>query len=313
MDFNPNISGEQKVFNFMDRVKEQEKIKKQENEFKNSYNYKLKCLENEKEKGKGVCLDAIFSKIYKDAIPLNDDYKVAYGDDLDAEFKDFIHDKCPKGMVYYVRDAANRGSKCAMRIMEKVNKIMDDEYKDRAMNIDKYTADDMVFKMNDDLQKKIDVTSNNLELPDITEVINNKVKSTATAEILRAKREKKASEDLEKELSNNMEITSESDISNYLELKGYTSKRTFQPSLFQGIMIGKMNQSEYLLESEIPNLYNAISEYKENCDNSMEEYVFVESIKEYTKLFILKTLCLEKYSLNDVRDMANEYAYTNKI
>ena len=138
---------EQKVFSFMEQVQLVEESNKQEKRRKESTDYKFKVLESECEKGKGVCLDAVFSKIYKDAVPLNDDYKVAHGEDLDAEFRDFINDRCPKGMEYYVKEAIKKGSAPAKRIMEAVEKIVKDDYSNKARNIEKLDSNDLVFKI----------------------------------------------------------------------------------------------------------------------------------------------------------------------
>lgn len=87
---------EQKVINFMDKVREAKEQEARDQAFQNSTDYKLKCLDREQDNAKDVCLDMIFSSIYKNALPLNDDYKVAHGDDLDAEMKDFINARSPR-------------------------------------------------------------------------------------------------------------------------------------------------------------------------------------------------------------------------
>lgn len=307
------MNTENKVLNFMDKVKQQRDMEKQEADFRNSTNYKLKCLDRCQADAKGVCLDALFSKLYKDALPLHDDYKVAYGDDLDAEFRDFINDRCPKGMEYYVRDAACKGSKCAIKLLEKVESLVNEKYRDKAMHIENCDPEDLVFKMDDDGQNKIDVIYVNLGLSDVSKAIRDNVKSTAVSEIMRAKKAKDEAREFEKELAADITVTSESVIEHKMNLKGMKDTRTFQPSLFQGIMIGKVNE---FMESEVPNLYGAVNAYRNlddetdvTTESSNEEYAFVESIKEFTKLNIIKALKFEKFSLNDIRSMASEYAY----
>lgn len=307
------MNTDNKVLNFMDQVKQQRELDKEEAEFKNSTNYKLKCLNRCQDEAKGVCLDAIFSKLYKDALPLHDDYKVAYGNDLDAEFRDFINDRCPKGMEYYVRDAACKGSKCAIKLLEKVESLVNEAYRDKAMHIDKCAPGDLVFKMDEDQQNKIDVIYVNLGLSDVSKAIRDNVKATAVSEIMRAKKAKDDAREFEKELAADITVTSESAIERKMNLRGMKDVKTFQPSLFQGIMIGKVNQ---FMESEVPNLYGAVDAYRNHDDDeavstesSNEEYAFVESIKEFTKLNIVKALRFEKFSLNDIRSMASEYAY----
>lgn len=67
------------------------------------------------DKAKEICLDKIFSKLYKDAVPLNDDYKTTYGDNLDTGIKDYISRKCPNGILYYVHEAIKKGNPIAKK------------------------------------------------------------------------------------------------------------------------------------------------------------------------------------------------------
>ena len=157
-----------------------------------------------------------------------------------------------------------------------------------------------------------------LALDDVTSIIRDNVKSSAISEITRAKKEKQEIQNLENEMTNDMKIKTESAIDDYLELKGVTEKKTFNPTLFQGIMIGKVNELTAMQESgKLQNqpLYNTLVDYgmvNETSESSIEEMAFVESVKELTKINLLSALCLEKYSKQDIEDMANEYAYTIK-
>ena len=70
------------------------------------------------------------------------------------------------------------------------------------------------------------------------------------------------------------------------------------------------------LESDY--IYNTLEEYGYTESSgeesaSKEELAFVETVKEYTKLSIVKSLKLEKFSLNDINELANEYAYNSEF
>ena len=293
MDFNAEHD---KVIDFMGHVKAVQDQRKADEDFRNSDKYKLRVLDNEQKNANGVCLDLVFSKLYKDAIPLNDDYKVAYGDDLDADIHDFIHDRCPNGMEYYIREAIKKGSKPAKDIYESVCDITGNFFMEKSLKIEECDPDDLVFRSGEDTQQKIDAMNKDLALDDVTSIIQN----------------------LENEMTNDMKIKTESAIDDYLELKGVTEKKTFNPTLFQGIMIGKVNELTAMQESgKLQNqpLYNTLVDYgmvNETSESSIEEMAFVESVKELTKINLLSALCLEKYSKQDIEDMANEYAYTIK-
>lgn len=307
---------ENKVINFIDLVDNQKKAEEEENAFKNTTDYKLRCLDNGQEEAKNICLDKLFANLYKNALPLNDDYKVAHADDLDADISDFMNDRSPKGMVYYIREGIKKGSKIADRMLKGTEDIVNDDYNNKAMNLEDYNADDMVFRMNDDTQKKLDVMNDNLELNDISQVIHDNVKNTAISEIQRAKKEKEDINNLEKELANDINVTTKEAVNNILELRGYTESKTFEPTLFQGIMIGKLNEFTKMQESgrfDGEYTFNTLTEYglpENDGKSSIEEMAFIESVKEYTKLNILKALKLESFDKYMVSDLANEYAYT---
>lgn len=306
---------EQKVINFMDRVRAAKEQEAQDKAFQNSTDYKLKCLDREQDNAKGVCLDMIFSSIYKNALPLNDDYKVAHSDDLDAEMKDFINARSPKGMVYYVKEGIRKGSKAAKKIMEATDKIVQDDYNNKAMNVEDLNAEDMMFRSNTETIRKIDALSNDMSLPDLSNAIKDNVKMAAMSEIKRAKEEKENIKNLEKQLSQDMSVKDDTAIESALELHGITEKKDFNPTLFQGIMIGNVNKLQAMKESGTLTpqcVYNALDDFGFTesvvATDSVEVLAFIESVKELTKLSVIKALKLERFDPQTVNDLANEYA-----
>ena len=306
---------EQKVINFMDKVREAKEQEARDNAFQNSTDYKLRCLDREQDKAKDVCLDMIFSSIYKNALPLNNDYKVAHSDDLDAEMKDFINARSPKGMVYYVKEGIRKGSAAAKKIMDATDKITQDDYNNKAMNVENLSADDMMFRANDETVKKIDAVSNDMDLPDLSQAIKDNVKMAAMSEIKRAKEEKENIRNLEKQLSQDMSVTTNTAIESALELHGITEKKNFNPTLFQGIMIGNVNKYQALKESGLLKpqcVYGTLDEFgfteSVEATDSVEVIAFIESVKEFTKLSIVKALKLERFDPRTITEMANDYA-----
>jgi hypothetical protein len=302
---------ESKVLSFIDQIEAERQQKAQDNELVNSIEYKYKCLNKAKEDCKRQCLSKIFEKFYRNSIPLNDEYKTACSDDINSDIPGFVKNRGHEDLVYYVGEAVPK-SKAACRIMESVNAIVNETFKDKEMNIANYQASDLVFKMDDELEKKLDITSQNLELDDLSQIIHDNVKTTAVAEIKRAKREKDANKALEEELANDLSVNDETTLEFALELRGMKEKKVFQPSLFEGIMIGKLEKATLMQESgnNSTYLYNALSDY--GIDNqsfaSAEEIAFVESVREYTLLNISKALKLENFNLNNIRLMAQNYA-----
>lgn len=312
MNFNDR---ERTVLDFMDRVKQKRRDEQKENEFKQSSTYKLRELDKQEKKARCDCANMVFAKLYRDAVPLSDDYKVAHKDDLDNEIREFISARAPQGDIeYYVREAIKKGSKPAKDIQESVDRIVNNFYAEKAMDINKWNVEDLVFRTGEDTQQKINAITQDLALDDVTQIIRDNVKSSAISEITRAKKEKQEIEELENELSNDMKVKTEEAIDYRLALAGLTERKVFNPSLFQGIMIGKVNQLTKMQESGTLGsdfLYNTLEDYgmmESTQEPSIEERAFVESVKELTKIQLIKTLCMERFKLQDIRDMASEYA-----
>lgn len=312
MNFNDR---ERTVLDFMDRVKQKRRDEQKENEFKQSSTYKLRELDKQEKKARCDCANMVFAKLYRDAVPLSDDYKVAHKDDLDNEIREFISARAPQGDIeYYVREAIKKGSKPAKDIQESVDRIVNNFYAEKAMDINKWNVEDLVFRTGEDTQQKINAITQDLALDDVTQIIRDNVKSSAISEITRAKKEKQEIEELENELSNDMKVKTEEAIDYRLALAGLTERKVFNPSLFQGIMIGKVNQLTEMQESGTLGsdfLYNTLEDYgmmESTQEPSIEERAFVESVKELTKIQLIKTLCMERFKLQDIRDMASEYA-----
>ena len=312
MNFNDR---ERNVLDFMDRVKQKRRDEQKENEFKQSSTYKLRELDKQEKKARCDCANMVFAKLYRDAVPLSDDYKVAHRDDLDDEIREFISTRAPQGDIeYYVREAIKKGSKPAKDIQESVDTLVNNFYAEKAMDINKWNVEDLVFRTGEDTQQKINAITQDLALDDVTQIIRDNVKSSAISEITRAKKEKQEIEELENELSNDMKVKTEEAIDYRLALAGLTERKVFNPSLFQGIMIGKVNQLTKMQESgtlDSDFLYNTLEDYgmmESSKEPSIEERAFVESVKELTKIQLIKTLCMEHFKLQDIRDMASEYA-----
>ena len=303
-----------KVLNFIDELEQERRNAVDNNRFKDSISYKYNCLNNAKKDGVEECLSKSFEKFYLDAIPLNDEYKTANHDDLCNDVHDFIKKNGAKSMTYYVGEARKK-SPVMKKLYESVEKLVDDKFKEKEEKINETKPElDLVFKMDGETEKKIDVINQDLELDDIAKVISDNVRNTAMSEINRAKEEKENMKQIETDLANDINVKSEAAIERELSLRGINQKAVFQPSLFEGIMIGKMNKLSYTTEStDDVYLYNAMKDYTgafyEGGESATpEEIAFVESVRELTLLSMERALKIKKYSLQDIKNLANEYA-----
>lgn len=307
---------EERVFNFIDTIEKERQNELSDERFKTSDVYKRRIIDSAKENAANTCLSKIFEKFYIDAVPLNDDYKCAYHDGLCNDIHKFASDRTDgKTLSYYVGEAIKSGSVPAKRIMESVTKIVDEYYADKEANFgDINTEDDLVFKMDDDTEQKLNVINRDLELDDLSQIISDNVRVTAASEIARAKSEKEKIKEVERELSDNLSVNNESAIETELELRGMSKKKFFQPSLFEGIMINKLNNVTAESASSTY-LYDTLEMYgmtESTVDKfaTPEEIAFTESVREYTLLNIIKSLKLENCfnNLQNIRDLATEYA-----
>ena len=307
---------ENKVLSFMEAVQEQRVMKEEEDNFINSTEYKLKTLDKCEDDAREICLDRIFSRIYKDAVPLNDDYKAAYNEDLDNAFKSFMASRCPKGIEFYVKEGLKKKSPFAKRVLEAVNDLVNNEYRPKALNIEEVDPRELVFATTDDIQTKLDVVAQALSGPEISQAVKDNVKQTALSEITRAKQEKENIKNIEAELANDVNIKTQEAVEEALELRGYGQNKDYVPTLFEAVMINKLNKIQSEIESGNAKevyTYEALADYgaestEEKVFASPEELAFIESVKEYTALSLMKALKLESFTKYRIDDLAQEYA-----
>jgi hypothetical protein len=322
MNITDKTTGKEKVLNFIDMLKAEQEKKDQMDAFKNSDHYKLRVMDRMKDDAKDKCLNNICGKIYKDAIPLNDEYKRAYCDDLDQAWSEFIAKRCPQGIEYYVKEGLKKGSPFAKKVLEAVNELVNNEYRDMEVNPDKYSPDELVFKSTDDVQKKLDVINSDLGTDELSQAIQDNVKSTVMSEINRAKAEKERISNLERELANDVHVNTPEAVESALEAAGVTEKKFYEPSLFEAINIGMLNTLKPRFESgELQSvyLYDTLADFnyeKANTEDitenanvaSLNELAFVEAVKELTALNVIKALKLENFNPINLKDVIYEYA-----
>lgn len=284
---------ENKVFDFMDEVNRHREHQASMDAYKNSEEYKRKCLDKEMNNAKDTCLNYIFADIYKNSIPLDPDYKSLHSDDLDREIKDFINQKvADKGISVYVKEAIKKGNPTMKRLMEAVEDFVNSVYLEKSINIKNIAPEDLNFRFGEEEKKKMDSISKDLELDDISRIIQDNVKKTAEFEIRRAKESKEEIEELENSLASDDSITEESAIDSIIALKNAKRQKIYQPSFFESIMIKNFNKSVAMESGDSTDMYD----------------VYCESVKEFTRHNILKALKLETYDHSTVNRMAMEFA-----
>ena len=285
------------MINFISELEADRKKESEIKQIKESTDYKIRVLNEKKEEAKDLCLDTLFCNLYKDAVPMDDAEKNMPYNDLDEEFLQFMKAKQPKGTSYYVKEAIKKGSKPCKALMEAVDSLIHDIFLEYEMNIDKINTDEIKFDPEEpEVSDKLAEISANMEFDELSEAIKNNVKVAANDEINRVREEREKIKELEDSLKEDETVTSESAIDREMELRGLKKPNPafYQPTLFEGVMINKLN---LIKES--------------GCDLSEEgkqKLAFVESVTEMTKLSILQSFMMESFNTENKRKLAKDYA-----
>lgn len=302
-----------KVFAFMESIERDRRLQMEEIQFMNSPKMKMKKLQEEKEKGRRYCLGKVMASMYKNALPLGNDYKVAYGDELQDDMVTFMSDN-PMERNYYVTDNFEN-SPALKRINRSVTELVEAKFEKMENNLEETDASEIKFVPDDELEDNLQKITDDMGIPDVTSTIASNVQVVAKNEIERAKQEKESRENIEKELANDLSITTKESVDNYLELNDLITPHDFKPRLFQGIMIGKTREmmekyEESSYHGKYP--YDAMSYFKESTDyitpTTPVEEAFIESVKEFTKISLLKALKLDTLNFHKTDELASYYS-----
>ena len=263
-------NNKQSVLDFMAAANEQ----KQKDDAIAAHNalpeIKLRKIGMVKNDAVNTCLNNVFGTIYKKSLPVNDLLnsqtcvngcirRYVNPVDLEHEIQNFISNRCGgKNTAFYIHEALRRNpnNHGVKALIEGVEKIVNDQYREKELHPETITDDDYEFKITPDTQNKIDDLVQSLELDDLSEVIKSNVKTTAVNEINAARQEKEDRMKLEEELSLNNDVSTESAIDNIINIRKAKKDPFYQPSLFEGVMISKyntvpQNQNEDLFVEEV--------------------------------------------------------------
>lgn len=301
-----------RLLDFIDNIENEERNKKAESDFKNSDTYKLRMIDKSRDEAKKEYLTKVLSDTYRDAIPLNDEYKVAYKDDIDKCFRDFLNERCPQGVEYYIKEAIKKNSGFAKKVLEAVNHLVDEKYNKLSLKLEEVTDEDLVFNNDKDEQKKVNVVGIELNTDEVASIVKDNVKQTAVSEIQRAKEEKEKLQAVEDELANDVKMNTPQKVEEAMRLKGL-GQGYYKPSLFNGIMISNMNKIQAKMESGDNyecSTYDALKDYPMTLNESAtpQELAFIESVKEYTGYALVKALKLESFDMYKIDNLAQSYA-----
>lgn len=262
MDVNTNPSLEEqrdRVFNFMDEVKAQKRKEDAFNEIRNTPEAKLRRLDLTKKDGVDRCLNTVLGTLYQKSLPVNtllpqstcingSIQKLVNPMELQDEMSGFISGRSGgQGPSYYVHEAIKRNNSPVLKkLVEECTRIVNEQFADKALHPEEIDEEDYQFKLSGESEEKLNNLMDSLQLNDLSDIIKQNVETTTINEIESAKKEKEERKELEDRLTKNNDMTTESAIDHYLLSHNLnTPGVVYQPSLFEGILIGKFNTLPY--------------------------------------------------------------------
>lgn len=279
---------ESRVLDFINRRNQEASKIKQMQDISNNPELQLRKINKEAENGKSICLNTLLGRLYKDALPYDDPTKNMSDDAARDIMKNFISDRTGgKDTEFYFREAIRRNNSTQLKnMLTEAEKISKDFVKQKSKDIGTINMQDLNFNMNLDDEKLNDI-SKNLELDEIADIIHNNVQKALQDESDKAKKEEEETQKIEDALTDDDSVTDEASMESAIaRMKMNNQPQIYQPSLFESIMIGKTK---------------TMTESVDGRD------VIYESIEEYTKLNIIKALRLEKFDMNSIKKMADNY------
>lgn len=285
----------QSVSSFISQLEKEDIAEKNAAAIRNTPSRKLNKIEQKKEEAKELTTADIFAKIYKDALPLEDSYKVTCSGVLDNGVATFIKSKCNAVSPYqYISEKAGAGSVSAGNMLDAVNESVDQYFRKFYESVNDPDQDiDDIDLPEPDRNSIVDKISDDMGYDQVSEIIKNHVKETVQDEIKKTKEEDEHMKELEDNLAADETLTTESAIEAKLSELGETNKGVYKPSLFTGIMINKTDL--YTEEAGLD-------------ESHIEKKAFFESVKEYTLWDMMHTLGFENYSKSDIDFIATKYA-----
>ena len=282
----------QSVSSFIEKLEHEDIAEKNAAALKNMTSTKLNRISQKSEEAKELTTADIFAKIYRDALPIDDSYKVASACELDNGVTSFVKTKGKSLSPYkYIVERAGSGCKSAENMMSAVNESVDEYFKKFYESVKDTDFEDIEMPESD-RKTIVDKITDDMGYDQVSDIIKEHVKETVQDEIRKTKAEDEHVKELEDSLANDETLTTESAIEEKLQAIGESGSVPYVPSLFTGIMI---NKTDAFTESGLD-------------EEHIQKKAFFESVKEYTLWDMMHTLGLEDYSKGDIDFIATKYA-----
>lgn len=279
------------VINFIDEVNKERHAASSKTAFMSSPIYKKRKLDENMTQAKDQCLQYIFADLYKNSLPLDDSYIDTHDEKLSNDMKDFINRQtADRGVDCYVREAIKRGNHSLEEMVESVDALVKNCFREKCEDYKKIDPKDLDWKFGEEQEDALKEIAKDANLDEVANYVKRNVEGAVNYAKAKIQERRDTTKDLQDSLNNSEEVTNEAAVVQYLKMNGQHGDSTvYTPSLFEAVMIHTFNHND-----------SENAEEQENCYN--------EAVGEFTMLNINKALRYKDYSLADMRNLAREYA-----
>ena len=259
----------------------------------NSREAKLTKIHQETDNLKEACARDLFSQIYRDALPIENEFKAAHSAELDNGVISFIVKRTPGQKCFeYITESKKKGSIPAANMKKAIEETVNTRMHKFYEELEETDIEDIKVP-DSERSELVQNISIKMDYPEISRIIQENVQKTVQDEIQRSKAEKERMEQIEQQLASNEEVATEESVNEALSRAGMAPNSVpYQPSLFTGIMMSEVSKASKLGMD----------------DMVVEKKAFVESVKEFTKYSMLSVMDLEKFDDKRVNALATQYA-----
>lgn len=285
------------VLGYIDDVSRNDQDRARMNSYMMSDGYVNKIVNDYGDKKKEQCMRDMVGCIYKDALPDNDEIKARSYDDMD----DFIDNHCPNGLYKYITDSGScaigdTAKECSKAVDEAcagMKKNLKECIKENAMPLSESDIDFAKDTANEEIGEKIDSIARRGSFKELSEAIHTNVADAVRSSVESAKAAKKANADFEKELKDDLTVTTKESVENRIALRRNLDKKTY--NLFEAMYASKAGSI----------MQESVDDYNGELNNS--ERIMIEAVAEYTKHSVWKALKLGRYDINTTKGLINDY------
>ena len=284
-----------KVLGFMNSVDATNRSDEDIIKYQQSPQYIDDTVEALKKDKKEECIRGYVKDIYRNAVPIDSELIGRDGEVYDKEMDKFIDSQCPNGMLMYITDCKSPVMK---RVASAINEMVEKNYntmRDELMlkresvgSIDKADVD-MAKKKADSANKTdMEKVARAEHASEVSSIIQKAVKDQIAGETSAEKTRRDNDKKVARKTIEELKAVTRDQVNEAVEIASWRVNREDEkPSLFEAILLNKMG--------DITN---------ESVDT---DDIMVESICEYTKHRVWKTLRLAEYDRPVVESLVHYY------